>query len=162
MEILDLIIPVIIILIIIFLLYKSNDVIKYNVIKVPKNKKYLKGIYLKGIDVKVPSNLLFTVDNNTINLDIEEKTRKVVNQKIKFSEIQKIDFEIEPYHFIKDKLIDDFVTDASKSLTHENYDTIKKIKVIKSYHVILSIKNGVSHEFICFKDPNNFFKEENV
>ncbi|MGN1378878.1 MAG: hypothetical protein ACI4XR_00535 [Bacilli bacterium] len=161
MKILDFIIPVIIILIIIFLLYKSNDVIKYNVIKVPKNKKYLKGIYLKGIDVKVPSNLLFTVDNNIINLAIEEKTR-VLNQKIKFSEIQKIDFEIEPYHFIKDKLIDDFVTDASDSLRHENYDTIKRIKVIKSYHVILSLKNGVSHEFICFKDPNNFFKEENV
>ena len=158
MKILDFIIPVLIILIVIYLLYKSNDVIKYNVIKVPKNKKYLKGIYLKGIDVKVPSYLLFTIDNNIINLAIEEKTR-VINQKIKFSEIKKIDFEIEPYHFTKDKLVDDSVTDASGSLRHENYDTIKKIKVIKSYHVILSLKNGVSHEFICFKDPNKFFKE---
>lgn len=158
MKILDFIIPVLIILIVIYLLYKSNDVIKYNVIKVPKNKKYLKGIYLKGIDVKVPSYLLFTIDNNIINLAIEEKTR-VINQKIKFNEIKKIDFEIEPYHFTKDKLVDDFVTDASGSLRHENYDTIKKIKVIKSYHVILCLKNGVSHEFICFKDPKNFFKE---
>ena len=100
MKYIELIIPISLIILIIYLLYKSNDVIKYNLIKIPKNKKYLKGIYLKGLNIKAPNNLLFIIDSNTINLLIEDNN-KVHNYKIKFNEIKKIDYEIEPYHYIK-------------------------------------------------------------
>ena len=150
MKYIELIIPISLIILIIYLLYKSNDVIKYNVIKVPKNKKYLKGIYLKGLNIKAPNNLLFIIDSNTINLLIEDNN-KVHNYKIKFNEIKKIDFEIEPYHYIKN----------NNGYKTRKIETIKKVKVIKSYYVKITLKNNITYEFICFKNPNKFFKEVN-
>lgn len=150
MKYIELIIPISLIILIIYLLYKSNDVIKYNLIKVPKNKKYLKGIYLKGLNIKTPNNLLFTIDSNTINLLIEDNN-KVHNYKIKFNEIKKIDFEIEPYHYIKN----------NNGYETRKIETIKKVKVIKSYYVKITLKNNITYEFICFKNPNKFFKEVN-
>ena len=150
MKYIELIIPISLIILIIYLLYKSNDVIKYNLIKIPKNKKYLKGIYLKGLNIKAPNNLLFIIDSNTINLLIEDNN-KVHNYKIKFNEIKKIDFEIEPYHYIKN----------NNGYETRKIETIKKVKVIKSYYVKMILKNNITYEFICFKNPNKFFKEVN-
>ena len=150
MKYIELIIPISLIILIIYLLYKSNDVIKYNLIKIPKNKKYLKGIYLKGLNIKAPNNLLFTIDSNTINLLIEDNN-KVHNYKIKFNEIKKIDYEIEPYHYIKN----------NEEYEIRKNETIKKVKVIKSYYVKMILKNNITYEFICFKKPNKFFKEVN-
>ena len=150
MKYIELIIPISLIILIIYLLYKSNDVIKYNLIKIPKNKKYLKGIYLKGLNIKAPNNLLFIIDSNTINLLIEDNN-KVHNYKIKFNEIKKIDFEIEPYHYIKN----------NNGYETRKIETIKKVKVIKSYYVKITLKNNITYEFICFKKPNMFFKEVN-
>lgn len=150
MKYIELIIPISLIILIIYLLYKSNDVIKYNVIKVPKNKKYLKGIYLKGLNIKAPNNLLFIIDSNTINLLIEDNN-KVHNYKIKFNEIKKIDYEIEPYHYIKN----------NNGYETRKIESIKKVKVIKSYYVKMILKNNITYEFICFKKPNKFFKEVN-
>ena len=150
MKYIELIIPISLIILIIYLLYKSNDVIKYNLIKVPKNKKYLKGIYLKGLNIKTTNNLLFTIESNTINLLIEDNN-KVHNYKIKFNEIKKIDFEIEPYHYIKN----------NNGYETRKIETIKKVKVIKSYYVKITLKNNITYEFICFKNPNKFFKEVN-
>lgn len=149
MKYIELIVPISLIILMIYLLYKSNDVIKYNLIKVPKNKKYLKGIFLKGLNVKAPNNLLFTIDGNTINLAIEDNN-KVRNYKIKFDEIKKMDFVIKPYHYIKNN--------EKNEIRNE---TIKKVKVIKSYYVKLILKNDITYEFICFKQPNKFFKEVN-
>lgn len=149
MKYIELIIPISLIILMIYLLYKGNDVIKYNLIKVSKNKKYLKGIFLKGLNVKAPNNLLFTIDGNTINLAIEDNN-KVRNYKIKFDEIKKMDFVIKPYHYIKNN--------EKNEIRNE---TIKKVKVIKSYYVKLILKNDITYEFICFKQPNKFFKEVN-
>ena len=69
-EINYIIMPILFICLIIFLLYKDKDIIKFNKLKLPK-VPYLKGIYVSGLNYK-SGNMYITKENDTLDIAKEE------------------------------------------------------------------------------------------
>ena len=71
MEFIFLILPIVLIIMIVYLMYKEKDIIKFKNLKLP-NTPYLKGKYITGLDYK-SGNMYLTLDKDNIKIAIENK-----------------------------------------------------------------------------------------
>lgn len=147
------IMPILFICLIIFLLYKNKDIIKFNKLKLPK-VPYLKGVYLSGLNYK-SGNMYITKDKDAINIAIENKDGIFYDEITNVSEIK---VTVKPYNYVKE-VPTDYEVDYAKS---ENIGRVtgdcsykNKIKVIKSYELNI-ITNDRTINLVVFKDPNKF------
>lgn len=89
--------PIFFITLMIYIMYKEKDIIKFNKLKLPKTK-YLKGIYIMGLDYKSGNMCLF-FDNDILGIGIENKDGIFYD---KINDIKEIKINIKPYNYIKE------------------------------------------------------------
>lgn len=146
-------VPIFLIIIMIYIMYKEKDIIKFNNLKLPKTE-YLKGKYISGLNYK-SGNMYLTFDKDILNIGIENNDGIFYD---KINDIKEIKINIKPYNYIK-MVQSDYEPNLSKtngrstgSVEHRN-----KVTVLKSYELNIITKDK-NINLIVFKDPNIFFR----
>ena len=152
MEFIFLILPIVLIIMIIYLMYKEKDIIKFKNLKLP-NTPYLKGKYITGLDYK-SGNMYLTLDKDNIKIAIENKDG-IFSEDI--TNVKEIKVNIKPFNYVKE-VATDYEPNHTKTNGRSTGDFSYKNKVIvlKSYELSIITKSKVI-ELIVFKDPNKFF-----
>lgn len=153
MEFIYILIPISLTLMMIYIMYKEKDIIKFNNLKLPK-KEYLKGKYISGLDYK-SGNMYLTFDNDILGIGIENKDGIFYD---KINDIKEIKINIKPYNYVKE-VATSYEPNYNKTngrstgdFSHRN-----KVTVLKSYELNIITKDK-NINLIVFKDPNNFFR----
>lgn len=146
-------VPIFLIIIMIYIMYKEKDIIKFNNLKLPKTE-YLKGKYISGLNYK-NGNMYLTFDKDILSIGIENNDGIFYD---KINDIKEIKINIKPYNYIK-MVQSDYEPNLSKtngrstgSVEHRN-----KVTVLKSYELNIITKDK-NINLIVFKDPNIFFR----
>lgn len=152
MEFIYILIPISLIIMMVYIMYKEKDIIKFNNLKLP-NKPCLKGKYIKGLDYK-SGNMYLTLDNDVIKMAIENK-EGIFFEDIK--NVKEIKVNIKPFNYIKETT-SSYEPNYSKTNDRStgNFSYRNKVIVLKSYELNI-ITNDKNIELIVFKDPNKFF-----
>lgn len=146
-------IPIFLIIMMIYIMYKEKDIIKFNNLKLPKTK-YLKGKYISGLNYK-SGNMYLTFDKDILGIGIENNDGIFYD---KINDIKEIKINIKPYNYVKE-VATSYEPDYSKTngrstgdFSHRN-----KVTVLKSYELNIITKDK-NVNLIVFKDPNIFFR----
>lgn len=152
MEFIYIFIPISLIIMMVYIMYKEKDIIKFNNLKLP-NKPCLKGKYIKGLDYK-SGNMYLTLDNDVIKMAIENK-EGIFYEDIK--NVKEIKVNIKPFNYIKETA-SSYEPNYSKTNDRSTgkFSYRNKVIVLKSYELNI-ITNDKNIELIVFKDPNKFF-----
>ena len=152
MEFIFLILPIVLIIMIVYLMYKEKDIIKFKNLELP-NTPYLKGKYITGLDYK-SGNMYLTLDKDNIKIAIENKDGIFYEE---ITNVKEIKVNIKPFNYVKE-VAADYEPNHTKTNGRNTGDFSYKNKVIvlKSYELSIITNNKVI-ELIVFKDPNKFF-----
>lgn len=152
MEFIFSIIPIVLIIMIIYLMYKEKDIIKFKNLKLP-NTSYLKGKYITGLEYK-SGNMYLTLEKGIIKIAIENKDGIFYED---IPNVKDIKVNIKPFNYVKE-VTTDYEPNYAKTNGRStgNFSYKNKVIVLKSYELSI-ITNDKVIELIVFKDPNKFF-----